>query len=110
MSDLVLPPWAALPAAIFLICGGLLALIGSLGLLRMRTFYERAHPPTMGTTLGTGSILFASMLVSSALLHRPVIHELLITLFVLITSPVSSMTLMRAAVSRTRTPVEKSPS
>ena len=40
----------------------------------------------------------ASMLVSSALLHRPGIHELLITLFVLITSPVSAMTLMRAAV------------
>jgi multicomponent K+:H+ antiporter subunit G len=100
MNELALPLWAALPAAILLICGGLLALIGALGLLRMRTFFERAHPPTMGTTLGTGCVLFASMLVSSALLHRTVIHELLITLFVLITSPVSAMTLMRAAVSR----------
>jgi len=104
MNNLALPLWAALPAAILLICGGLLALIGSLGLLRMQSFYARMHPPTLGTTLGTGCVLFASMLVSSALLQRPVIHELLITLFVLITTPVSAMTLMRAAMARTRRP------
>ena len=104
MNNLALPLWAALPAAILLICGGLLALIGSLGLLRMQSFYARMHPPTLGTTLGTGCVLFASMLVSSALLQRPVIHELLITVFVLITTPVSAMTLMRAAMSRTRRP------
>jgi multicomponent K+:H+ antiporter subunit G len=56
----------------------------------------------MGATLGSGCVLVASMLVSSALLKRPVVHELLITIFVLITSPVSAMTLMRAAISRTR--------
>jgi multicomponent K+:H+ antiporter subunit G len=104
MSEPVLPVWAALPAALLLIGGGLLAFIGSLGLLRMGTFYARMHPPTMGTTLGTGCVLIASMLVSSALLHRPSAHELLITLFVILTSPVSAMTLMRAAVSRARTP------
>jgi len=102
MNELSLPLWAALPAGILLVCGGLLALIGSLGLLRLRNFFERAHPPTMGTTLGTGCVLFASMLVSSALLHRPVFHEVLITFFVLITAPVSAMTLMRAAVARNR--------
>jgi multicomponent K+:H+ antiporter subunit G len=107
MSELALQPWAALPAALLLICGGLLALIGSLGLLRMGSFYARMHPPTMGATLGTGCVLIASMLVSSALLRRPVIHEILITLFVLITSPVSAMTLMRAAVYRTQVRAHK---
>jgi multicomponent K+:H+ antiporter subunit G len=102
MSELTLPLWAAVPAAILLIFGGLLALIGSIGLLRMRSFYARMHPPTMGATLGSGCVLVASMLVSSALLQRPVIHEVLITVFVLITAPVSAMTLMRAALSRTR--------
>jgi multicomponent K+:H+ antiporter subunit G len=100
MSELALPLWAAIPAAVLLICGGLVALIGSLGLLRMKSFYARMHPPTMGTTLGTGCVLVASILVSSAILQRPVIHEILISLFVLITSPVSAMTLMRAAVLR----------
>jgi multicomponent K+:H+ antiporter subunit G len=102
MTESALPAWAVLPAAFLLVCGGLLALAGSVGLVRLRNFYARMHPVTMGTTLGTGCVLIASMLVSSALLQRPVIHELLITLFILITSPVSAMTLMRAAMHRTR--------
>lgn len=101
MSNPALPLWAALPAALLVICGGAFALIGSIGLLRMKTFYARMHPPTMGTTLGAGCVLIASMLVFSAALHRPVIHEVLITLFVVITSPISAMTLMRAAIRRT---------
>ncbi|MEX2123590.1 MAG: monovalent cation/H(+) antiporter subunit G [Woeseia sp.] len=100
MSEVDLPLWATLPATLLLIFGGLLALTGSIGLLRLPDFYTRMHPPTMGTTLGTGCVLFASMLVSSALTSRPVIHELLITLFIVITAPVTAMLLMRAAVYR----------
>lgn len=102
MTELALPLWAALPAALLLMFGGLLVLIGALGLLRLKDFYARMHPVTMGTTLGTGCVLIASMLVSSALLRRPVIHELLITLFILMTAPVSAMTLIRAAIFRTQ--------
>lgn len=103
MTGFELPAWAALPAGILLIVGGLLVVIGSLGVVRMPDFYSRMHPPTMGTTLGTGCVLIASMLVSSAVAGRPVIHELLITLFLVMTTPVSSMTLMAAAIARTRT-------
>ena len=102
MTDLTLPGWIAIPAALLLIAGGLLTLIGACGLLRLRDFYSRMHPPTMGTTLGTGCILVSSMLVSSAILERPVIHEVAIALFVVITAPVSAITLMRAAISRSR--------
>ena len=107
MTPLDLPAWAALPAGILLIIGGLLAIIGSLGLLRMPSFYARMHPPTMVTTLGTGCVLIASMLVSSAVAGRPVIHELLITVFIVMTTPVSATTLMIAAITRTRTPARK---
>jgi multicomponent K+:H+ antiporter subunit G len=100
MTGLDLPAWAALPAGVLLIVGGLLVVIGSLGLLRMPDFYARMHPPTMGTTLGTGCVLIASMLVSSAVAGRPVIHEILITLFLVMTTPVSAMTLMTAAMAR----------
>ena len=99
-----LPVWAALPAALLLIAGGSLTLIGALGLLRLRDFYSHMHPPTMGTTLGTGCVLIASMLVSSAVVGRPVIHEVLITLFLVMTTPVSAMTLMTAAIARTPKP------
>lgn len=95
-----LPLWASVPATILLIAGGLLALIGSLGLLRLRSFYARMHGPSMGNTLGAGCVLMASMLLSSALAHRPVVHEILITLFITLTSPVTAMLLMRAAAYR----------
>ena len=102
MSAADVPLWAALPAAALLVCGGLLVLVGSFGLLRLNSFYARIHAPTMGSTLGAGCVLVASMLVSSALAQRPVIHEMLITLFILITSPVTAMLLMRAAIFRQR--------
>lgn len=102
MNGADLPLWAAVPASLLLIIGGLLSVIGALGMLRLPDFYARMHPPTMGTTLGVGSVLIASMLVSSALLHRPVIHELLITLFVVLSAPVTAMLLIRAAVMRER--------
>ncbi len=105
MMEFNLPAWAALPAGILLIIGGLIVLIGSIGLLRMPSFYARMHPPTMGTTLGTGCVLIASMLVSSVIAGYPVVHEILITLFVVMTTPVSAMTLMSAAITRDR-PVE----
>jgi multicomponent K+:H+ antiporter subunit G len=95
-----LPIWAEAIAAVLLVCGGLLIALGSLGLLRLRDFFQRLHPPTMGTTLGAGCVLIASMLVSSALAGRPVVHELPITLFVVMTAPVTAMLLVRAAVYR----------
>jgi multicomponent K+:H+ antiporter subunit G len=95
-----LPLWAALPAALLLIVGGTLALIGSIGLLKLPTFYMRMHAPSMGNTLGAGCVLLASILVSSALAGRLVIHEALITLFMIITAPVSAMLIMRGAIYR----------
>jgi multicomponent K+:H+ antiporter subunit G len=104
MTAADVPLWAALPAAVLLICGGLLTVVGSLGLLRLDSFFARIHAPTMGSTLGAGCVLIASMLTSTALAQRPVIHELLITLFILITAPVTTMLLMRAAILRSKEP------
>ena len=95
-----IPAWAALPAGILLIAAGLLAVIGSFGLVRLPNFFARMHPPAMGNTLGVGCVLIASMLVTSAVAGRPVVHELLITLFVVMTAPVSAMLLARAALYR----------
>ncbi|HET7925721.1 MAG TPA: monovalent cation/H(+) antiporter subunit G, partial [Rhodanobacteraceae bacterium] len=95
-----LPAWAAMPAAILLIVAGLLGAIGAIGLVRLPDFFTRMHPPAMGSTLGAGCVLLASILVSSAAAGRPVVHALLITLFIVITAPVTAMLLARAAVYR----------
>jgi multicomponent K+:H+ antiporter subunit G len=107
MNAAALPLWAAIPAAILLVIGGLVTVIGSLGLLRLQDFFSRMHGPSMGNTIGTGCVLVASMLITSALARRPVVHELLITLFILMSSPVTSIMLMRAALYRNRARSDK---
>lgn len=83
--------------AALLIAGAGLTLIGLIGLLRLQTFYERAHAPTLGTTLGTAFIAAASIIHFSAAGSRFAIHELLIIVFVTATTPVSLMILVGAA-------------
>ena len=100
MSEL--PPWAAIGTAMLLLLGAGIALIGSFGLLQLRSFYERVHAPTLGTTLGSGCIVFASMIYFSALQSRPVLHELLIVVFAVVTTPVTLLILVRAALLRDR--------
>jgi multicomponent K+:H+ antiporter subunit G len=97
-----LPAWAAIVTSMLLLVGAGLTFIGSLGLLRLRTFYERVHAPTLGTTLGITCVAAASMLTFTVLESRPVLHELLIVVFVTITTPVTLMILVRAAVFRER--------
>lgn len=95
-----LPDWLAWTTAALVLAGAFITLIGSLGLLRLETFYARVHAPTLGTTLGAGSILIASMLFFSVLQTRFVLHEILISLFVTLTTPVTLMLLTRAAMLR----------
>lgn len=95
-----LPAWAALATALFLLLGAGITLAGSIGLVRFKTFYARVHAPTLGTTLGAGCILIASMICFSMLEGRPIVHEVLIAAFVVLTTPVTLMLLARAALHR----------
>src|SRR5690606_29475137 len=85
MSLANLPDWTAWLASASLLLGAGLCFIGSVGLLRLRKFYDRVHAPTLGTTLGTTFILLASVLCFSVLESRLVIHEILIAIFVTVT-------------------------
>ena len=96
------PLCAAIPIALFLLIGAGLTLIGSVGLLRLPKFYDRIHAPTLGTSWGTAGIVLASMIYFSVVGGRPVLHELLVGVFVTVTTPVTLMLLGRAAVFRDR--------
>lgn len=97
-----LPPWAAVTVAVLALAGALLAFIGSLGLLRLRNFYQRVHAPTLGTTMGTFLMVAASVTCFSVLHGRPVLHEILIGAFLTVTTPITLMLLVRAALYRDR--------
>ena len=97
-----LPVWAALLASFLVLLGAGFTLVGAIGLLRLKTFYERMHAPTLGSTWGAGGILLGSIIFFSVLQSRPVLHETLIAVFVTVTTPVTLMLLARAALYRDR--------
>lgn len=83
--------------SVFLILGAGFALIGSIGLARLPDFYTRLHGPTKATTLGVGALLIASMIYFSSR-GEVSLHELLVTLFLFMTAPVSAHLLAKAAL------------
>lgn len=95
-----LPLWVAIPVAALLVISGFITLTGTIGLLRLPTFFSRIHAPTLGNTLGVFCVLVASILTASYIEQRIVVHQILITFFLVITSPVTAMLLMRAAIKR----------
>ncbi len=60
-----LPAWAAFLVVALAITGAGFSLTGAIGLVRLQTFYERVHAPTLGATLGAALILSGSMLLLS---------------------------------------------
>lgn len=97
-----LPLWAAIAVAAFLVLGAGLALVGTIGFSRLPTFYERLHAPTLGTSWGTGGMVMASMIYFTVTGGRPVYHEILIGIFLTVTTPVTLMLLAQAALHRDR--------
>ena len=81
-----------------ILTGALFTFIGSLGLARLQDFYTRLHGPTKATTLGVGCLLIASALHFSIREDGVSLHEVLVTLFLFITAPVSAHLLAKAAL------------
>lgn len=96
------PLWVAIAVAVLVVAGSTLAFLGTVGLVRLGSFYERVHAPTLGTTMGMFCVASASMLLFSYLGGRVVLHELVIIAAVIITTPATMMTLSRASLRRDR--------
>jgi len=99
-ADISLP--VAIVVSICLLAGATLAFIGTLGLVRLRSFYQRVHTPTLGSSMGMFLILTGSIVYFSAVRGAPVFHEVLIAVFLTLTTPISLMLVVRAALARDR--------
>lgn len=84
-------------AAGLLLGSAFFLLVGALGLAKLPDFFMRIHAPTKASTLGVGGILLASMVLQAAQ-GRVGLVELLITLFVFVTAPVSTNLMAQAAL------------
>ena len=95
MNDL--HPLIDLLVALMLVIGAFFTVVGALGMVRFGDFFQRLHAPTKSTTLGVGGVLLASLIYHWAD-GRAGVHELLITLFLFVTAPVSANLMAKAAL------------
>lgn len=108
MTGTPLPWWAEALTAVFVLAGAAFAAIGSFGLVRLPTFFQRIHAPTLGATLGVWCTTAATIVFFSAQGDSLFLHAILIALFVALTAPVTTIFLMRAALFRERQQQERS--
>lgn len=95
-----IPLIVSIIVAFLLIVAGIVTLLGSLGLLKLKSFFQRMHAPTMGMTMGAFCMALAATIMASFLQNRPILHELLICLFLILTAPVTAILLMQSAIHR----------
>nr|WP_314438444.1 monovalent cation/H(+) antiporter subunit G [uncultured Brevundimonas sp.] len=107
MTAADLPLWAAILIVVLAILGAGLSLLGTIGLTTFKTFYERVHAPTLGATLGMVLVLLASTVFFTMIDGRFMPREILIGLFLTVTTPVTLTLLARAAIFRDRTEGKK---
>jgi len=93
-------PVAEILLSVLVLAGAFFTFVGSLGLWRLRDFYTRLHGPTKASTLGVGCLLVASATFFSLNGEGVSLHEILVTLFLFITAPISAHLLAKAALHR----------
>ena len=96
------PAWVEIVVAALLVVAGLLSVVAALGLVRLRSFFQRMHPPALASTCGTWAVALASVVFFSALDGELTLHAWLIPILLSITAPVTTVLLARTALFRGR--------
>lgn len=91
---------AELLIAALIVIGGVFGLVGSYGLAKLPNLMTRLHGPTKATTVGVGSVLIASMLYILWSKATISLHELLITLFLFLTAPITANFIAKSFLHR----------
>jgi len=95
-------PFAEVMVSALILLGGGFALVGSWGLVRLPSLMERLHGPTKATTLGMGAVLLGSVLWFQLVEGVWTTHELLISLFLFMTAPISANMIAKVHLHRLR--------
>jgi multicomponent K+:H+ antiporter subunit G len=100
---------AELAASALIVLGAAFALIGSWGLVRLPSLMERLHGPTKASTLGLGAMLVGSIVWFQLVKGEWTTHELLVSLFLFVTAPVTANMIAKVHLHRLRLGQEPGP-
>ena len=102
MTPEPLPLWIEAIVAALLVCSAVFVLVAAWGLVRLKDFFQRMHPPALVFVWGSWCVSLASIIYFSALAHGPELHVWLIIILLSITVPITTVLLARAALFRGR--------
>jgi multicomponent K+:H+ antiporter subunit G len=102
MTPEPLPLWIEAIVAALLLCSAVLVLAAAWGVVRLKTFFQRLHPPALTFVGASWCVTLASIVYFSALAEGPELHVWLIIILLSITVPITTMLLARAALFRSR--------
>ena len=92
--------FAEIVVSALILIGALFLFVGSFGLVKLPDLMRRLHAPTKATTLGVGALLIASLAYFLLVRGEASVHELMITVFLFLTAPVSALMLAKAHILR----------
>ena len=96
------PFWIEALVSALLLLSGLLSLVASIGIVRLKDFFQRMHPPALANTCGAWCVTLGTIIYFSSLEGRPALYACVINILVAITAPVTTTLLARAALFRQR--------
>jgi multicomponent K+:H+ antiporter subunit G len=97
-----LPVWAEIVVSVLLLVSAVFTLAAAWGLVRLKDFFQRMHPPALAFTWAAWCVTFASILYFSLAFGELQLHVWLIIILLSITVPVTSILIGRAALFRGR--------
>lgn len=97
-----MPTLSEAAVALLLLFSGAVVLVAALGLLRLPNFFSRMHAPALASTLAAWLVTLASIVHFSNRDGGLSLHVWIISIVLSITSPVTTIVLMRAALFRRR--------
>ena len=96
------PMWAEIVVAVLLLVSALFTVVAAIGLVRLKDFFQRMHPPALVSTWAAWCVTLASIVYFTALTDKLQVHVWIIIILLSITVPVTSILLGRAALFRGR--------
>lgn len=94
--------WVEAVVALLLLTSAFFVLVAAWGVVRLKDFFQRMHPPALAYTWATWCVTFASILYFSVQARTLVLHTWIIIILLSITAPVTTVLLARAALFRFR--------
>lgn len=98
----VVPFWIEVVVAVLLVVSGLFTLVATLGLVRIRDFFQRLHPPALGYTIASWCVTLSCILYFSFSEKRLALEAWSIIILLSITVPITTVFLSRTAIFRMR--------